>query len=515
MLAAVLVAAAGGLAVPRGVSLFSTTARAADGAPAPGAVLTVAKKKGKGRKLKVRKIRPRNGKTFVALDASIVVRFSQPVDPASIDEHTVKFRRLLGDDVPWTAELRKGNKQLVIQPGTFLDPGRDYELEVRFGITSDRGVPLRREARSIFFTDATVPPFQFLRPEQFADVETTMFEGRAAHSASVLSSGAVLLAGGQSDYTRVSDTADVFDPADDAFRPVLSKLFTARAYHLGLEVNGGALLAGGWDGNDATATTEIFDPSSGRFARGPTMLEKRDFLAGVVLQDGRVLIVGGLSYSGTSASYSLTAEIFDPATGGWRLTRRAPLERRAGHAMTVLDDGRVLITGGLPPGGASGPVAELFDPESETFTLTGSPSLGYRQLHTSTLLSDGRVLIADGGNGKTELYDPASDRFCDAGGSSFARRTRSTATLLPGDRVLLLGGFASVTGQTLILDSMDIYLATAGGGTGRVVHVDYVLAEPRAGHTATVLGDGRTLIVGGFGSASEDSLTTGLLLSPD
>ncbi len=476
---------------------------------------SVQKKKKRQRLVKVRKIRPRNGRTFVPLDASVRIRFSRRINPESVSATTVRFRRLLGDDIEWSAEIAKGGKQLILHPGTFLEPGRDYEVQVKFGVVSDDGAPLKREGHAIFFTDSSVPPFQFIRPDQFESVESSLFEGRAAHASTLLDDGRVLVTGGQSDFVRVSDTADMFDPAEEEFRPAASRMLTPRAYHVGVAVEGAAMLIGGWTGTDATATTEIFEPFSGRFLAGPEMSEERDFTDACVLDDGRVLVVGGLSYTGNAASFSVSAEIFDASNLEWRPTRSRPLERRAGHTLTKLDDGRVLITGGLPAGGSSGPVAEIFDPATETFSYTLTPSLGYRQLHSATRLSDGRVLIADGGNGKTELYDPVLDRFFDAGGSSFVRRTRATAIRMPGDKVLLLGGFATVGDQTLILDGMDLYLPNQGGGFGRVVHVDFVLSEPRAGHTATMLSDGRTLIVGGFGASGDDSLSSALLFDAD
>lgn len=485
-------------------------ARADDGGSAPAVV--AAKKGRKKKRLKVRKIRPRSGRTFVPLDAAVRIRFSRPVDPETISESTVEFRRLLGDTVPYNVTLEKNGKQLVLTPTGYLDPGRDYEVIVRSGLVSSKGHELKREERSIFFTDSTVPPFQFLRPEQFTTVDSVMFEGRAVHSATLLEDGSVLVAGGQTDTTRVTDTAEVFDAQELEFRPVTaSRLRTPRAYHPAVRVSGGAMLVGGWTGLDATETTEIFDPLVIDFRPGPDMLEKRDFHAAVTLEDGRVLVVGGLSYVGNSAIYSLTAEIFDPSLGAFRETRHAPLDRRAGLCLTLLDSGKVLVTGGLPQGSGSLATSEIFDPSSERFTYTSAPALGYRQLHTATKLSGGAVLLADGGNPKMEIYDPTTDRFFDAGGASFARRTRATASLLPGDRVLILGGFDQRGVDTLILESMDLYLPNLGGGLGRVVRPDIVLPEPRAGHSATNLGDGRVLFIGGFGSTTEDSLATAFL----
>jgi hypothetical protein len=474
------------------------------------------KKKKKVKRIKVRKIRPRTGRTFVKLDAAVRIRFSQPVDPESVSDSTVEFRRLLGEDVAYDVAFEKNNKQLVLTPRGFLDPGKDYEVTVRFGLASSSGGQLKREARSIFFTDSTVPPFQFLRPEQFVPIASQMAEGRAAHTATRLENGDVLIAGGYADGTRVSDTAELFDRELLEFRAITSsRLQHPRAYHVATRVSTGAMLVGGWTGNGAADTTEIFDPLVRELRPGPRMVEERDFHAAVTLNDGRVLVVGGLRYVGAGAEFSLTAEIFDPSIGAFRETRSRPMHRRAGLALTLLDDGTVLITGGLPQGAAPVAVAEIFDPARESFRATATPSLGFRQLHTATKLSSGAVLLADGGNPKMEIYDPLTDRFFEAGGASFARRTRATASALAGDRVLILGGFDQRGDETLILESMDLYIPTLGGGLGRVVRPDVVLPEARAGHTATNLDEGRVLFTGGFGPEGPDNLSSAFMFVSD
>ena len=81
-------------------------------------------------------------------------------------------------------------------------------------------------------------------------------------------------------------------------------------------------------------------------------------------------------------------------------------EGRDQHTATLLQNGLVLLTGGVP----GVPDAELYNPKTGAFKATGSMILG-RYAHTATLLKDGRVLIA-GGTGSpgasalAELYSP-------------------------------------------------------------------------------------------------------------
>ncbi len=114
---------------------------------------------------------------------------------------------------------------------------------------------------------------------------------------------------------------------------------------------------------------------------------------------------------------------------------------------TLLQDGRVLILGGRSPKDSVYTSAELYDPRSGAFSSAGSMPEG-RQQQTATLLPDGRVLIAGGywSDGQkwrvlssTEMYDPATGKFS-AIGSMGARRDGHTATLLTDGRVLIVGG---------------------------------------------------------------------------
>ncbi|HEV2721914.1 MAG TPA: kelch repeat-containing protein, partial [Thermoanaerobaculia bacterium] len=129
-----------------------------------------------------------------------------------------------------------------------------------------------------------------------------------------------------------------------------------------------------------------------------------------------------------------------------------------------------------------------------------------RDGHTATLLPNGKVLIA-GGFGtdpvthailylaSAELYDPATASFS-AAGSLATGRAGHTATLLPNGKVLIVGGtnFNVATG---FVRAGELYDPATG-------HFSPVgdFAFGRRDHTATLLQNGKVLIAGGFGSVS-------------
>lgn len=120
-----------------------------------------------------------------------------------------------------------------------------------------------------------------------------------------------------------------------------------------------------------------------------------------------------------------------------------------------------------------------------------------RASHSSTLLPNGKVLIAGGFAGSggeynpyitAELFDPNSGTFESAGNMSIGRSAH-TATLLKNGRVLIVGGW---TGRYDLRGSAEIFDPV----TRRFTPTGNLVVE-RAGNTATLLADGRVLIAGG------------------
>ena len=276
----------------------------------------------------------------------------------------------------------------------------------------------------------------------------------------------------------------VSEPAPPSMFMQTGSMTVARVAHSAtLLQNGQVLIAGGIDASSSLASAELYDPPSQVFIATGSLTIARSghtatLLANAALPNyGKVLVAGGGSE---------TAELYDPTTGTFAATG-SMVAPHYGQAATLLLDGRVLMAGSN---------AELFNPSTGTFTATGSMSkVGPAQ--TATLLLDGTVLVTDIGN-SAELFSPATGTFSLVGGllTPLTPGFGITATLRNDGTVLVAGGrivaFSghfhadhSIAAAELFATQSEAFTAT-----------DSLLA-PREGHTATLLADGTVLVAGG------------------
>lgn len=268
----------------------------------------------------------------------------------------------------------------------------------------------------------------------------TMNVARAGHSAALLPDGKVLIAGGYNgDYL---DSAEVYDPKTGKFAPA-GKMILARSGHTAVLLAGGKVLLAGGVGAGWTflAEAEIYDPSANTFTKTGNMSAARESHTATLLKDGRVLITGGHRGRRTAVMIYSSAEIYNPATGTFTVAANLTV-RRHKHDAVLLDDGRVLIVGGSDERDARGAyrAAEIYHPSKNSFEKTADMNLSrYKLQGTTVLLKNGKILIA-GGASHAEIFNPAKNTF-EVTGKFETARLFATATLLPDGKVLITGGY--------------------------------------------------------------------------
>jgi hypothetical protein len=248
----------------------------------------------------------------------------------------------------------------------------------------------------------------------------------------------------------------------------------------------------------ATASVEAYDPSTGKFSPSGSLTEPRAGGEALLLDDGRVLVSGG------DFNQSNTMEIYDPAKKV-SVVVKLPADMQAlpyDSAVVLLADGRVLIVGGSYDNlNSTSKVTLIFDPASGGFSkgpFMAQPRVGA----TATLLDDGRVLIVGGddseayygnANNNAEVIDPSHPL---SQSTLLASQYQTASTLLADGRVLVAGGgqYDTSTGCMIpevseVFDPGTEKFAPAGS-----------MSTPRSYPAAIRIQDGRVLFFGGVDS---------------
>ncbi|MBI3890073.1 MAG: hypothetical protein HY303_00930 [Candidatus Wallbacteria bacterium] len=209
-----------------------------------------------------------------------------------------------------------------------------------------------------------------------------------------------------------------------------------------------------------------------------------------LLGDGRVLSLGGLTSVGGAESATRSYEYFSPGPDTVSLgSAQLPLALRL-HTTTLLNDGRVLVTGGHAATTTS--ACSLFDPRLQLFKNAASLNQP-REGHVAHLLQDGTVFVTGGlpsgaGGAETEIYDPARDVWTPISGA--AHRNRASVTLLPTGQMLIAGGVAASGTR---LQSLEVF----DPKTQAFTSIGPVLSTPRSEQRAVRMNGVDALILGG------------------
>jgi uncharacterized protein (TIGR03382 family) len=238
-----------------------------------------------------------------------------------------------------------------------------------------------------------------------------MASQRRFHTSTLLDGGRVLVAGGLDSMASQIGTADVFDPKTGAFSPVPGGLHVPRRWHTATKRKDGTVLLVGGDTTQfaGVAGTELYDPAKNAFTDGPPLGAARKRHVAAMTPDGSVVVLAGSDGEG---KFVLGGEVVDPKLSAWKPLPGA-YQARVETAGDVIGGGYVLVVAGFSPspGQTTGTKdwtasTELYRPETMSFVQ--GPSLAVaRSNHTVTVLDDGRVLVTGGDEGplsSAEIY---------------------------------------------------------------------------------------------------------------
>jgi hypothetical protein len=357
-----------------------------------------------------------------------------------------------------------------------------------------------------------------------ASLNTQRYEHAAAH----LTNDQVLVAGGSDGFSTAIDSAELYTPSIDQWtETALMNEARICATSTGInDMDGTAVVVGGLnDFQNILGTAEDYDPTQDVWNELPEMNWTRMNHAATLLNDGRVLITGGIG-----------AQNFEPDRFGGRARRpqgakavHTPGNPYAGASTDIFGSGGPGVTcWTFHPGGGSGSggpgslsSVEIWDPFTNGGQWEETNWMSYsRDRHTATLLSDGTVLAAGGydtdfGSALStgEVYDPVQQSWQIVPGSMSSAREDFTATLLMDGTgtVVLAGGTDGFNGP---LSSVDFYIPGVGGGSGGGSggsggsgNLGFFMPAPplnvaRMQHVASILPNGQVLVAGGTDGVS-------------
>jgi hypothetical protein len=195
----------------------------------------------------------------------------------------------------------------------------------------------------------------------------------------ILTGGCSELISGQCAPGRVQSSVAVYDPARGTFTTGLP-LTTPRAWHRAIMRDDGlVVIVGGIGSSGAALPPEIYDPDE---SRGSTLTGPAG--NSVTLASGMVIALNdAVGAADRVLAWSGRDEAPQPIT-------QLP-SSRADSTLTVLEDGTVLVAGGLDSSNVLGG-SVVVAPSGQVDAV---PGFGARN-HTATLLLDGTVLLAGG-----------------------------------------------------------------------------------------------------------------------
>ncbi len=275
-----------------------------------------------------------------------------------------------------------------------------------------------------------------------------------------LSSGTALAVGG----FRVTTSGGIEYDGVQAYNPTAGTwslqghLGSAREEHTATLLNTGNVLVAGGFGEypQIFANALLYNPSTGTATAAGSMQSARGDHSATLLNSGKVLVVDGMGASSVAQS---AADLYDPTANAWSVVPAPPVPARFSHLAPLLPSGKVLMVGGedLSAGIAQTLGTAIYDPTAGTWSA-GPATVSSHYLGTATVLTQGnnsgKVLLAGGDFALTgvELFDPTAVTWTAIAPLLTGRDAHVAVSLTNG--ILLAGGSDS---NGTLLSSGELY----------------------------------------------------------
>jgi hypothetical protein len=465
---------------------------------------------------RVTSIVPADGAVNVRTDATVVVTFSESVDAASVKDETVRLAAPGGIEAFGTVTVvpDTDDRQVRFVPDQAYADLTTYTVVVSPRLESASGASIGGDTTFSFRTEGTTGLPQ---PSQLRETAGRLDTGRRNHSATLLADGRVLVCGGYIQGTTVTDRAELYDPASDAFSTLSSRMTQPRTAHTATLLGSGRVLlvGGAYEISPGTlntaVTAEVYDPATATFFPTGDLGYPREDHAAHLLPDGRVLVTGGSRRVGSGFEDLDDAEAWDPVTGTFSDWPNLMVHHRATHGMVDLGDGRLFLAGGS----TTDLRAEVFSFATGAFSPVAAATDDHGRFGAALArFADGDVLVVGGDLLGTVLhFDRQTTTQRNTGSGTSRPRAYATATPIGPDRVLVAGGLDFSAGG-FVLSTTDL-VVQGGAGGARTYLTPVRFPHGIANHSATRLSDGRVLFLGGLNpNGGQPELDRAYLFTP-
>ncbi|MBL0211315.1 MAG: immunoglobulin domain-containing protein [Holophagaceae bacterium] len=240
----------------------------------------------------------------------------------------------------------------------------------------------------------------------------------------------------------------------------------------------------------------------------------RIFHRSILLQDGRVLILGGQKIwsafdPNAPASYETSMVVFNPITRTYAIVGSMPRLMDGSYSLVLGLNGKVYLFGGHGPDADASLGRDVLEIDPVTFTVTTMGQLGVKRLGPiAMLLPSGRILVAGGwpsamsgtnANLSFEVFDPVSHSVTSIGVLPFPiynQEAINSAVRLTDGRILMVANDVQPIKRSAPINS-DKTLLFAESGSSVQVSFGPTLSAPRRYTNAIKLMNGQVVVAGG------------------